>query len=86
MYVSMKPNYSQHCTQSGVSISTCIFELYMLQVKVNRCNYNSYMDNQFTHYHTVETGAIQIIYITWLNQSCYVFIWSAVQINNISFT
>ena len=34
-----------------------VFEVYMLQVKVNRRNYNSYI----------------VIYITWLRQSCYVF-------------
>ena len=31
-------NYSQHCNQSGVSVSTNVFEVYMLQVKVNRRN------------------------------------------------
>ena len=44
--------YSQHFNQSGVSVLTNVFEIYMLQVKVNRCNYNSYID----------------IYITWLRQ------------------
>ena len=28
-------NYSQHCNKSGVSVSTNVFEVYMLQVKVN---------------------------------------------------
>ena len=37
----IKPNYSQHCTQSGVSISTNVFEVYMLEV--NRRNYNSFI-------------------------------------------
>ena len=46
-----------HCYQSGVSILTDVFEVYVLQVKFNSCNYNSYA----------------VIYITWLRQSCYVF-------------
>ena len=29
--------------QSGVSISTNVFEAYMLQVKVSKSNYNSYI-------------------------------------------
>ena len=41
----------------GVSISTNVFEFSMLQVKVNRRNYNFYI----------------IIYITWLSQLCYIF-------------
>ena len=56
LYVSTKPYCSQHCNQSRVSISTNVSEVYMLQVKVNRCNYNSYV----------------IIYIKWLRQSCYI--------------
>ena len=32
-----------HCNQSGVSILTDVFKVYMLQVKVNRRNYNSYI-------------------------------------------
>ena len=36
-------NYSQHSNQSGVSISTDLFETYMLQVKVYRLKYNSYL-------------------------------------------
>ena len=59
LYVLIQRNqiYSQHCNQSGVSVLTSIFEVYMLQVKVNRHNYNSYF----------------VIYITWLRQSYYVF-------------
>ena len=34
---------SLHCNQSKVSISTSVFEVYMLQVKVNRGNYISYV-------------------------------------------
>ena len=71
-YVSMKPDYYKHCNQSEVYISTNVFELYLLQVKVNRRNYNHVM-----HYNTVKKGAMQmyvIIYITWLSQPCYVFI------------
>ena len=30
-----KPNYSQHCYQSSVSLSTDVFKVYTLQVKVN---------------------------------------------------
>ena len=37
--IQRKPNYSQHCYQSGVSILTNVFEVYILQVKVNRQNY-----------------------------------------------
>ena len=40
----------------GVSISTSVFQVYMLQVQVNRCNYNSCV----------------IINITLLRQSCYI--------------
>ena len=32
-----------HCNQSGVSVSTNVFEVYMLQVYANRSNYNSYV-------------------------------------------
>ena len=32
-----------HCNQSQVSIKTDVAEGYMLQVKVNRRNYNSYV-------------------------------------------
>ena len=42
-----------HCNHSGVSILT-VFEVYMLQVEVNRCNFNSYI----------------VMYITCLRQSC----------------
>ena len=38
-----KPNYSQHCNQSSVSLSTDVFKVYTLQVKVNWQNYNSYI-------------------------------------------
>ena len=52
-----KPNHSQYYNQSGVSILTDVFEVYMLQVKVNRRNYNSYS--------TVKIGAIKmsVIYL-----------------------
>ena len=36
-------NYSLGSNQIEVSISINIFEVYMLQVKVNRRNYNSYL-------------------------------------------
>ena len=52
-----KNQITQHCNQSGVSILTNVFGVFMLQVEVNRRNYNSYV----------------VIYITWLRQSCYVF-------------
>ena len=42
-----------HCNQSQVSIKTDVSEGYMLQVKVNRRNYNSYV----------------VIVITWFRQS-----------------
>ena len=38
-----KGTITQHCNQSRVLILTNVFEVYMLQVKVNRCNYNSYV-------------------------------------------
>ena len=38
----------------NISVSTYVFEIYILQVKVNRRNYNFYV----------------VIYITWLLQSC----------------
>ena len=53
-----EPNYSLGSNQIGVSISLNVFEVYMLQVKVDRRNYNSCV----------------VIYITWLRQACYVFI------------
>ena len=46
-----------YCNQSRVSILTYVFEVYVLQVKVNRRYYNFYI----------------VIYITWLRQSCYIF-------------
>ena len=45
-----------HCNQSRVSVLNNLFEIYMLQVIVKICNYNSYV----------------VIYITWLRQSCYI--------------
>jgi len=52
--------------QFGVSILTHVFEVYMLQVKVNRLNFNSYIFIYITYY-SVEIGAIKmyvIMYIT----------------------
>ena len=55
---SIYAKYLVHCNQSGVSILTNVFEVFVLLVKVNRRNYNYCF----------------VIYITWLRQSCYIFI------------
>ena len=62
----------------GVYLSTSVFQAYMLQVKVNRCNYNSYVtsyttwsrQSYVTYCSTVEIVAIEkyvIIYKAWLS-------------------
>jgi len=52
-----KNDYSLALNSRGVTISTNVFSVHMLQVKVNRRKYNSYL----------------VIYITWLRQSYYVY-------------
>ena len=44
-----EPKYSQYCNQSGVSISTSLFRYFMLQVNVNQCNYNFYVNTYIQH-------------------------------------
>ena len=55
-----KSQITQHCNQSGVFLLTNVFGVYMLQIEVNRRNYNFY----------------KVIYITWVRQifTMYVFL------------
>ena len=64
-YVSMRPKLISHSNQSGVSISTDVFEVEMLQAEVNRRYYNSYI--MLCIYSTAKIGAIKMyinIYIS----------------------
>ena len=61
-----------HCNQSRVSILTSVILVYMLQVKVNRHNYNSTIlstshdyGNHVVYYITVEIGAIKMNFIIY---------------------